>query len=264
MTELVRKKILITVMTYPHPSESYNELICVAGISEDQEWIRLYPVDYRYQPFERRFRKYQWIEVDLEPNGAQNDNRLESRNPVLDSLRILGEPLSCENNWEARRKIINNMPCRTLNKLKQMHDSDNVSLGIVKPKNIIDLEITPTTSVWKPKQQAIFSQLRLFERPPKPLRKIPYEFRYVFECEDSDSPHKAMILDWELGVLFLKESDRLGSDEEAAKSVKHKFLDVLCDTFRDTRFFMGTRFPYNTWMVLGVFWPPRVLQQSLF
>lgn len=66
-----------------------------------------------------------------------------------------------------------------------------------------------------------------------------------------------MIEDWELGVLFLKESDRLGSDEAAAQSVKEKFLGELCREDKDTRFFMGTKFPYNTWLVLGVFWPPR-------
>lgn len=32
-----------------------------------------------------------------------------------------------------------------------------------------------------------------------------------------------MIEDWELGVLFLKEVDRLGSQEQAAESVRNKF-----------------------------------------
>jgi len=69
-----------------------------------------------------------------------------------------------------------------------------------------------------------------------------------------------MIEDWELGVLYLKEVERLGSQEAAADSVKKKFLGEICDKSRDTRFFMGTVFPYNTWVVIGVFWPPRVRQ----
>jgi len=64
--------------------------------------------------------------------------------------------------------------------------------------------------------------------------------------------------------LFLNEAARLGSDEKAAESVKAKFLGELCDPSRDTRFYMGTKFPYNTWLVLGVFWPPKTQQQSLF
>jgi hypothetical protein len=56
----------------------------------------------------------------------------------------------------------------------------------------------------------------------------------------------------------------LGSDQAAAESVKKKFFGELCREDKDTRFFMGTYFPYNTWLVLGVFWPPKTLQSSLF
>ena len=71
-----------------------------------------------------------------------------------------------------------------------------------------------------------------------------------------------MIEDWELGVLYLKEVDRLGEEQSAAESVKNKFFDVLCAPDKDTQFFMGTVFPYNTWIVLGVFWPPKNSSQS--
>ena len=74
---LIKTKVLITVMTYPHPSETHQELVCTAGITEDQQWVRLYPIDYRYRPKEQQFRKYQWIEIDLAARGAKNDDRKE-------------------------------------------------------------------------------------------------------------------------------------------------------------------------------------------
>ena len=114
---------------------------------------------------------------------------------------------------------------------------------------------------------------RIIPSPPNPIRIIielgsgtansPYSFHYHFECEDSEKPHVAMCEDWELGTLFLKEAERLGS-EETAQNVRNKFLNELCREDKDTRFFMGTKFPYNTWLVLGVFWPPKVDQQTLF
>jgi hypothetical protein len=90
-------KVLITVMTYPHPSAGYQELVCTAGITEQAEWVRLYPVDYRYRPTHQQFRKYQWIEVVLDEAGHGHDKRRESRRPDLDSIRILGEPLDTKN-----------------------------------------------------------------------------------------------------------------------------------------------------------------------
>ena len=65
-----RTRVLITVMTYPHPSKQHEELVCTAGVTEDREWVRLYPIDYRYRPRRQQFHKYQWVEVDLWPFGA--------------------------------------------------------------------------------------------------------------------------------------------------------------------------------------------------
>lgn len=151
-----------------------------------------------------------------------------------------------------------------MRELKQKFEIDKTSLGIVRPAKILDLEIEKANSEWKPEWQNLFNQMTLFGPQQKPLTKIPFTFHYVFQCSDDDKPHRAMCEDWELGVLFLKEVDRLGSTQAAAESVKAKFLNQLCDASRDTRFFMGTFFPYNVWLVLGVFWPPKQLQKSLF
>lgn len=255
--QYIRTKVLITVMTYPLPSRSYQELVCTAGITEDYEWVRLYPIDYRYRPRHQQFRKYQWIEIELLPRGANNDNRKESRKPRLETMRPLGEPLGTEHGWQERKKIIDRMPVHTIKQLQNLYDSERVSLGVVQPFRVLDVEIQPADPEWKPDWQALFDQLRLFGPQQKPLRKIPFKFSYVFECEDDRRPHRAMIEDWELGALWLKEADRLGDEQMAAQSVRSKYLEDLCAPYRDTKFFMGTVFPHNSWVVVGVFWPPK-------
>jgi len=132
-----------------------------------------------------------------------------------------------------------------------------MSLGIVRPNRVLQLKVTPTERNWPPKYQSLWSQMRLFGEQ-KLLRKIPYKFQYIFECVDSKKPHQIMNLDWELGVLFLKECERLGSEDEAVQSVKHRFFEEICREDKNTRFFMGTRHPYNEWLVLGTFWPPKL------
>jgi hypothetical protein len=252
-------KVLITVMTYPHPSRGYQELVCTAGITESGDWVRLYPVDYRYRENDQRFKKYQWIEIILGPFGAGNDSRKESRRPDLDSIQILGEPINTKSKWKDRRAIIDRMPHHTRNQLVALYEKDKTSLGIVRPTKVLDMEIRKADTEWKPEWQSLFSQLRLFGPPQKALRKIPYTFHYIFECEDSNGkPHTAMCEDWELGMLFLHERERLATEDAAAESVRQKFFGELCRSDKDTRFFVGTHFPYNTWLVLGVFWPPKL------
>lgn len=265
-----RTKVLITVMTYPHPSETYTELVCTAGISEANEWIRLYPIDYRYRPPEQQFKKYQWIEVDLGPRGAGNDQRAESRRPDLDSIRLIGPRITADRNWIERRAIIDRLPVRTLNQLRNQHDADKaakrspISLGIVRPTRIVDVLVEEVTGDWKPEWKASLAQSHLFGEELKEIKKLPFKWSYVFECEDSDgTPHKAMNEDWEIGVLYWKELEKLQSPEKAAESVRKKCLQMVGDD-RDARFFMGTVFPYNTWIVLGVFWPAKESQTNLF
>lgn len=247
-------------MTYPVPSTKSRETVCTAGVTADGSWVRLYPIDYRYLPRDKQFHKFQWVDIELAPHGSSNDKRRESRRPDLTSL-ALGEKLE---GWDAKRAYVEKCKVHTLNELKALYEQDTTSLGVVKPLRILDLKIEPQAEEWDQTQQAALAQLGFFEAPTKPLKKLPFKFTYVFECADSKKPHNAMCEDWELGVLYLKEERRLGDTKAAAESVKKKFLGELCAPERDTHFFMGTVFPYNTWVVIGVWWPPRKHQPSLF
>jgi hypothetical protein len=161
--------------------------------------------------------------------------------------------------WRRRRAIIDKMPVRKVNQLRALYDSDNVSIGIVRPVEMLDIEVEPADPDWKPEWQALFNQLTLFGDAPKSLAKIPFKFSYVFRCEDNDKPHRAMIEDWELGVLYLKQRERKASEQLAAQSVKDKFQSLFAKD-RDSLLFMGTTFPWNSWVVIGVFYPPKQLQ----
>jgi hypothetical protein len=256
--------VFITVMTYPHPSQKHVEVVCTAGVTEEGQWVRLYPIDYRSLPTKQQFGKYQWISVALSPRGASNDMRLESRKPDLGSIQLLGPRVGTKHGWSERRGILKNTPVNTLNELKRLHETHRTSLGRVRPSRILDLKIEPDEDEWDDKALERWKQIPLFGEPPKKLRKIPFKFVYVFECEGSCKPHNASLIDWEMGALWLKEAERLKDDYKAALSVRKKFLDEICASEKDTHFFMGTHFIYNTWMVLGVFWPPKVSQLALF
>lgn len=257
-------KVLILVMTYPNPSISHMETICTAGMTEDGEWVRLYPIEYRYLNLDKKFRKYQWIDVELGPAGNSNDQRKESRKPNLDTMCMLGEPIPPAKNWSYRKEFVSKLQTHTINELRTLYDEKKLSLGLVKPSKIIDLKIEPTDSHWRPEHEQMLRQFRLFGPQPKPLKKIPYKFSYIFECNDDIAPHRGMIEDWELGVLYMNERYRLGSDEKAAESVKKKYFNDICGPDKDTYFFMGTTFPWNSWVVLGVFYPKKDRQIPLF
>ncbi len=251
-----RKKVLITVKTYPQPSEKYLELVCTAGMLEDGSFIRLYPIDYRYMPYTQWYGKYQWIEVEAVKNPK--DFRKESYRPDVTTITVLGKPLSAAHGWAERKAIVLKRPPNSIEQLVALQKSDGVSLGLVRPKQITEMVIEPAAEDWKPKQLEEMKQLTLLGPERKPLAKVPFKFSYRFVCDDDRcTGHQMMIEDWEVGQLYLNEVVKLGSPEKAAESVKAKFFGQLCADKIDTHFFVGTTLRHGSWIVLGVFWPPR-------
>jgi hypothetical protein len=70
------KKALIVVRTYPVPAKTGVEVSCTAAITDKGEWLRLFPIPYRLLDEDKKFRKYQWVNV--EAIKATKDSRPES------------------------------------------------------------------------------------------------------------------------------------------------------------------------------------------
>lgn len=257
--ELHKEKILIVVKTYPRPSVKYRELVCTAGITENSKWIRLYPISYRYMNYQKWYRKYQWISVNIIKN--QNDFRVDSYRPVETSIQAIGNPLTTKKQWIERKKVIlPTIQSISLEQIEEKYKKESVSLGIFKPKEIIDFVIESDSSKWSKKQQQALSQLRLFEVQPKPLEKIPFKFSYKFICNDKrcQKPHQLSIVDWEIFELYRNVKENCQYDMDVVlEKVKNRWFNEMWNSKRDSYLIVGTQYPNPTFMVLGVFWPYR-------
>ena len=264
-----RKRIYITVKTYPTISKEYSELVCTAGILEDGSWIRLYPVPFRKLDFDQKYRKYTWIEVDVTRN--LNDFRPETYRPNLETLAVEPKASNKRVDWDERKKIIfkNQKIYTNLQELISKARADDTSLAIFKPTKVLDLLIEETDRDWDPDKLTILRnlshQMSLFQTPEeleaefKVVQKVPYKFSYHFE-DDSGKHSTLMIEDWEIGMLYfnsLAAAD--GNEKVAIEKVRKKYFDYF--TMRDLYFFMGTtkehhRVSKNPFIIIGAFYPP--------
>jgi len=270
------KKILITVKTYPLPSRTYDELVCIAGIDENKKWVRIYPVPFSFL----KFQKYQWIELSLKPR-RKGDPRPESYTPVkpeLADLKIL-EKVDTKNNWEERKKYCLNNVYEDITELIEVSRApQNISLATFKPKQILDLIIENDEREWNPKWIEQLKQLDIFTKPKNvtgltrtPISKLPYKFKYLF-VDGKNNKCKLMIEDWEIGALYwncLRASE--GDEKEALRKVKEKYLESFIQ--KDVYLFLGTTLEWhlrkakNPFVIIGVFYPsiaPKEKQMKLF
>lgn len=268
-----REKILVLVKTYPAVSAKYDELVCTAGMTEDGRWIRLYPIPFRKLELEKRYRKYQWIELEITKNAS--DPRPESYRPVhmCEDVTFHGA-IGTEDGWRARKEVVLRNVYEDMDRLIAENKSDaGVSLAVFKPKRVVDFTIEAADRAWDAKRlkaiEARAAQLNLFggeESPFTLVRKLPFVFRYTFE-DVRGRQSTLMIEDWEIGSLFWNCLKKAGGDEAiACKKVREKYFDYF-RTY-DLHFFLGTSRQFDSWarnpfIIIGCFWPP-IAPPSLF
>ena len=256
-------RVLITVKTFPIPSSKYDELVCTAGVNEQGDFVRLYPINFRDLPFSQQYKKYQWLEVDAVKHTGR-DSRKESYRPDCDSIRLHGEQISSRSNWAERARYVLAKRSQSMEELSAKQEMDRTSLGIFRPKEVFDLIIAPSEADWKPGFKAALMQQRLWEdrkASKEPPRKVPFKFQYKFSCDDPqcNGKHQMMIEDWEVGALYWKCVDSGATPEEACGKIKQKFLEQICAPDRDTHFYVGTVLAYpKSWVIIGTFWPKKI------
>lgn len=258
------KKALIVVRTYPIPAESGVEVSCTAAITDDGQWLRLYPVPYRNLDRNKSFTKYQWVEFEVTKTTA--DARPESYTPSIKSIKILSKPLSTARGWQARKEIIEPLRSASLCQLQRERNAHNhPTLGIFRPKLIKRLRITPTSPTWTKGQLDMLRHGNLFERQPQEeLEKIPYDFHYHFICDDDacKKGHWLHCTDWEMGQAWRSWSKEYG--DEWQDKFRQRFEKEMIER-NDTHFYVGTvhKHPKN-WIIIGLFYPPKSQTLSLF
>lgn len=266
-------KVLITVKTYPTLSEKYDELVCTAGFREDGTWIRLYPVPFRKKSYNEQYRKYDWIEVDLEKNPK--DFRPESFRPcnIESEIKVVGH-VTTANNWEERRQLCLRNRYYNLKELIAEAKSKEkcTSLAVFKPTEILDFYAEPVARNWDKDKLEKLRQLNLFEQEKEGqfevVQKLPYKFKFHFK-DNEGTESRMMIEDWETGQLYWNCLARHeGNEQKAIEDVRRKYFDDFAKT-KDLHFFLGTTQAHhhvslNPFIIIGTFHPKPEIQGKLF
>lgn len=275
-----RKKILLTVTTYPLPSRSYDELVCTAGVLENGEWIRIYPIPLSFlkglkKDGKVKQTKYTWIELHLKQR-TKDDFRPESYSPKDYEFKdlVIGDTINTDSNWLVRKQFcLQNVYTNMNTLIEDSKAPHNKSLATFKPTKIHRLIIEKDESEWKPVWKALQSQMDLFadqnQTPEKAFPKVPYKFKYEFE-DETGKIRKLMIEDWEIGQLYWNCLKSTHNDEVLALEKVRQQYEANFINNKDLYLFLGTtkewhtRRSKNPFVIIGVFYPKKELQTKLF
>lgn len=257
----MKKRVLVIAKAEPSPSKKYGASVCTAGITEEGEFIRLYPIPFRvFCDRETRFNRYDWIEADCEKSS--DDRRKESYKVKSETIKVVGS-INTDFNWAERSRYV--LPLRSKN-FSELNES-GASLGLVRPSEVLGLIRTkpsdgPLGNDVKNNRKAMQMMFDTEHeathlRPVPVINEIDTYYRYRFKCKDEETIHEIMCEDWELYESTRSWKDRYGTDDAVWEKICEKFFSVFTSK-HDLHFFVGTHFQWRTWVIIGIYYPPKV------
>lgn len=252
----MKENILVLVRATPEKSRKHSHLVCVAGINDNNEWRRLYPVKFSYGDALIDFNKRDMIQATLA--NPDNDKRLESR-------KVIGHNnLNSQMDTDAVRERI--LPLVTsIEKLS----AANASLGVIKPELLgVNIEVN-STDIYD--NQTYFSIAGDYLSEKREKVKMPVKLSYHFKCkgEPECNGHNIVLIDWELNELTRNIIRKDKDPKIVEEKIRVKFFDNMKE--RDLYFYMGTHFRFKTWIIIGIFYPKqrtvieeKTVQKTLF
>lgn len=142
----------------------------------------MYPIPFRALSKKHRYKKYQWIEADLEKNTS--DPRIESYKIIGDIIPL--EIIDTKKDWHLRKQLL--LHNVYTNKLQLIYDcrhsEKQTSLAIFKPAKLIGFHIEDVNITDKICD----------------TYKLPFKFYYKF-ADDEGKVSRLQMIDWEIGEL---------------------------------------------------------------
>jgi hypothetical protein len=252
----------VVVEATPQPSRQYGETVCVAGIDVDAEvpqWLRLYPVPFRYLEGDRQFKKYDIISVHT--RGAGSDKRPESRKIEATSIRTEAHVSGWKNRAARLERLRDQTMCQLVaqprptsmrSRLRPFGpggwtESSSALTPGGHPSNWLASTNTGTRATYSVK-------------PPRGCSTLRLVVQLSYHCETEDCKgHSQRIIDWELTALQLRYRGQSDSELEAA--ITNNFLAIPFGLERAPMIFVGNQENITrraAYTVLGLYYPKRV------
>jgi hypothetical protein len=258
-----KKRVLVTVKAYPEKSKKYGEVVCTIGLTDEGDWIRLYPIPFNVFSGRDGLKKYDWIEVDCK-RAEEKLSRKESYRIRDGSLKITDRSLSLikvkgRANWVERNKILLSHISPSLEELRDNFDDDRTSIGLIKPAELLEFYKTDELKIYgdtKSFQQSLFGTCI-----PE-IEEIPHLFSYRFRCFGckEGTEHNIQCEDWELFESYRSWGKKYGDTSLLWEKLHDKYYRLMKDN--DLYFFMGMFSQFPTWLIVGLYYPPRNLEPS--
>jgi hypothetical protein len=242
----------ILVKASPHVGKKHGETVCCAGVNDNGEWLRLYPVTFRTLDQARQFRR--WDRIRFRWEKPKDDPRPESLRVDHQSIEIIGELRQKE-----RLNFLSRLEVTSISRVM----TEGKTLALLRPRDLkfyIERKSDKDFNGEKQEFRDFAAQADLFNSAPLiPYDPCPYVFKYGYVIDDGE--REGTCQDWETDATFYNWSRHYG-EVKALENMQRVFGDEY--PRKGMVFAMGTHSRYpDTWLINGIIRLDEVTQLSL-
>jgi len=249
----MKERLLVLAKATPEISKKYEQLVCVAGLTDKGEWRRIYPIPWSifWKSSGKSFKKKMWIEYELQ-DDKPSDHRPESRKIKFETITPLQEAPFGEIEKLLRERLtsIEDLEKKGVNVQ---------SLGVVEPIQILDF--APTTNQHYAELLMKSEQTTLYGEKAVKLDVPKYKYRYIFKDDIEGRIHENLCEDWEVGELYRKCEDyrkkgKYRDEYEVHQKVREKMFNLITKN-KHVYFIVGSHYRFSTYLIIGVIYPKK-------
>ncbi|MEM7069021.1 MAG: hypothetical protein AAF478_09065 [Pseudomonadota bacterium] len=243
---------IVLIKAAPVVSSKYGETVCCAAVDLNKQWLRLYPVSFRYLEHDKKFGR--WDKIKFGWRLPNDDNRIESRRINQDTLEIIGTLKKRE-----RQTFLSSMIVTSLDRERQAERSLALLSAEINEFTVAEKTNTELDEALS-RLEALRNQNDLFaESALLPYQPCPYKFGYRYTTDDG--LRNGTCQDWEMEATFFRLRSVHG-EETALKKMRQTFGEDYPN--RGMLLAMGThsRFP-DTWLINGVVRLDPIIEPTL-
>lgn len=242
-------RLLVNCKTYPAVSTKYTETVCTGGVQPNGDFVRLYPIPFRFLPKEEQFSR--WNVIDVRAYRDTKDNRPESWHLVngtpIKVIKYIGSEIQ---RWQWMQPTI-------FNSTEEM-ESRGLTNGCVAIEPL-ELYWKEDKAEWSQSQLQEIRQGDLFATPEQKQamgERVPWQFRLKYRQVSTGVEEEKKVLAWSYYAGFVRNQSSM-TDEQALDTVIKNVAKSIFNPSRAVFAIFGTHSRFKQWMISGLYHLPR-------
>ncbi len=244
-------ELMVNCKTYPAVSKKYVETVCTGGVQATGEFVRLYPVPFRFLDGEEQYGRWDIIRVQVYRDSK--DDRPESWHLQPGTkIEVVKSVSTDKRRWEWMQP--------TVHTSTEAMTEAGITNGCVEIEPI-EFYWKRDDKIWTASQIQVMSQGNLFisEDDLKSLAdRVPWQFRLKFKEKKPGREDDAKVLAWSLYQGLRRRLQTMDEDTAlaaTADTVKKSIFNPDKTVFA----IFGTHSRFGHWMISALYHVPTTI-----